>query len=48
MARQRAFDKGGALLDARIEDLGTRAGSEEDAARARQASAIPTTAKLMA
>jgi hypothetical protein len=34
------FDKDGALLDAQIEDLGTRANLNEDAARARQAALL--------
>src|SRR5262245_48850615 len=34
------FDKDGALLDAQIEDLGTRAEVDEDAARARQAAMV--------
>jgi hypothetical protein len=34
------FDKGGVLLDAQIEDLGTRAELNEDAARARRAALL--------
>lgn len=34
------FDKGGGRLDAQIEDLGTRAELDEDAARARQAALL--------
>lgn len=34
------FDKEGALLNAQIEDLGTRAELDEDAARARQAALL--------
>ncbi len=34
------FDKDGGLLDAQIEDLGTRAELDEDAARARRASLL--------
>lgn len=34
------FDKNGELLDAQIEDLGTRAELNEDAARARQAALL--------
>jgi hypothetical protein len=34
------FDKDGSLLDARIEDLGSRAELDEDAARARQAALL--------
>jgi hypothetical protein len=34
------FDKDGALLDAQIENLGTRAELDEDAARARQAALL--------
>src|SRR5262245_65388107 len=34
------FDKDGALLEAQIEDLGTRAELDEDAARARQAALL--------
>lgn len=34
------FDRGGELVDKRIEDLGTRAGLDEDAARARRAAML--------